>query len=224
MTGVVRVDAPATAGTIFDLVRRGVVRTRGEISRETGLAPSTVSQRVDALIDHGLIEETRSGAIATGGRQPRLLQLRPEAGAVASAALGARHVVLRIASQSGDEIVTLSEEIDVSTGAEATIDAIWSALRREMKKAGIAPSTLRGIAIGLPAPVDSSTGTVSSSAQLPGWDHLDLHEVIRRHTAVPVVLANDANLLATAEHRLADPAVRHMLAVKIGRASCRERV
>jgi predicted NBD/HSP70 family sugar kinase len=210
-----RVDPPASSGAVFSLIRQGIAQTRRDISRFTSLAPSTVSLRVEALIDEGLIEEAeREGS--TGGRQPRVLRVRGEAGTVASAALGARHFTLALADMVGRPIDVTEVPIDVASGPTVIVDKIWSSVEAALARCGLAPSSLRGIALGVPAPVDSRLGTVSSSAQLPGWDHLDLYALLRGHTPTPAVIENDANLLAMAEHRLAGPAVENMLAVKVG--------
>jgi MarR family len=53
--------------------------TRTEIARRTGLARSTVAQRVDALLAHRLVYEV-GGTTSTGGRPPTALAFNHEAG------------------------------------------------------------------------------------------------------------------------------------------------
>ncbi|WP_345517126.1 winged helix-turn-helix domain-containing protein [Streptomyces yanii] len=53
-------------GEVLALISSGAVATRADIARITGLARSTVSQRVDALIAHGFVDEDADGA-STGG-------------------------------------------------------------------------------------------------------------------------------------------------------------
>ncbi len=62
-------------GQVLKLISSGAVTTRADIARLTGLARSTVSQRVDALVAHGFVDEEADGP-STGGRPPRRLQLR----------------------------------------------------------------------------------------------------------------------------------------------------
>ncbi|WP_431278948.1 winged helix-turn-helix transcriptional regulator [Leifsonia poae] len=47
----------SSAGAILDLIRSGHSRSRAEIARSTGLSPTTVAQRIDALIDAGYLRE-----------------------------------------------------------------------------------------------------------------------------------------------------------------------
>ncbi|PJT51136.1 sugar kinase, partial [Streptomyces albidoflavus] len=57
-------------GEVLALISSGAARTRADIARLTGLARSTVSSRVDALIAHGFVDEAAEGG-STGGRPPR---------------------------------------------------------------------------------------------------------------------------------------------------------
>ena len=47
----------ATAGEVFSLVRDGIVATRSDIARLTGLSRTAVAARVQALLDSGLVAE-----------------------------------------------------------------------------------------------------------------------------------------------------------------------
>ena len=58
------------AGSVLRLIRSGHSVTRAALARETGLARSTVAQRVDALLAAGLIYEA-GDTESTGGAAPR---------------------------------------------------------------------------------------------------------------------------------------------------------
>ncbi|NDZ87465.1 MarR family transcriptional regulator, partial [Streptomyces sp. SID10115] len=55
---------PSSPGEVLALLRTGAAQTRADIARMTGLARSTVSQRVDALIAHGFLAEEADGGSA----------------------------------------------------------------------------------------------------------------------------------------------------------------
>ena len=63
-------SAVAGAGDLLSLLRDGEPRTRSELAAVTGLARSTVTQRVDALLASGLLAPA-GAAVSTGGRPPR---------------------------------------------------------------------------------------------------------------------------------------------------------
>src|ERR1700750_1125207 len=84
-TGAFRLPSLTGPGAVLRLLRHGEALTRADVARQTGLARSTVAQRIDALIAHGLVSEV-TGAASTGGRPPTVLALNRDAGVV----LGAR--------------------------------------------------------------------------------------------------------------------------------------
>ena len=58
---------PVGAGRVLGLIRDGEAVTRADIARRTGLARSTVAQRVEALMAHRFVYEA-GGTASTGGR------------------------------------------------------------------------------------------------------------------------------------------------------------
>src|SRR4051812_49690076 len=63
-------SSPTGAGALLQLVRDGTATTRAELARYTGLARSTVAQRVDALIAADLLYEAAGGQSTGGGPPP----------------------------------------------------------------------------------------------------------------------------------------------------------
>ncbi|WP_369371296.1 winged helix-turn-helix transcriptional regulator [Promicromonospora sp. Populi] len=64
-----RVAASRLEREILVLVSSGRAGSRKEIAESLGIAPSTVSQRVQAMLASGVLEETGEGA-SSGGRRP----------------------------------------------------------------------------------------------------------------------------------------------------------
>ena len=77
-------------GRLVSLIAQQKTSTRAELARITGLARSTISQRVDQLLTLGVLVEVGEG-LSSGGRRPTILALNPEAGVVLAADLGATH-------------------------------------------------------------------------------------------------------------------------------------
>ena len=65
-------------GVVLSHIRSGDAVTRATLAQRTGLARSTVAQRVDALLESGLIYEA-GDSVSTGGRRPGLLAFNPRA-------------------------------------------------------------------------------------------------------------------------------------------------
>ena len=92
--------ASGSAGALLHLIRDGVAVTRADLARVTGLARSTIAQRVDALLEHGFVYEA-GGSASTGGRPPMVLALNREAGVVLAADLGATHARVAVSDLGG---------------------------------------------------------------------------------------------------------------------------
>jgi glucokinase len=72
------------------------------------------------------------------------------------------------------------------------------------------PFVTVGVSFG--GPVEADGRTVRRSMHVPGWEGLQLADRLEREFGVPVVVANDADAAALAEHRFgAGRGVRHLL-------------
>ncbi|ANY08942.1 ROK family transcriptional regulator [Pseudonocardia sp. HH130630-07] len=202
-------------GAIFHLVRSGLAASRRDIARWSGLAPSTVSLRVESLVRAGLLQESGAPGRRTG-RTPRTLQVRADGPLVASVVLGPSGAELVLADLRGRTRATDRIDIDVGRGPDAVLPELRSHAGRVAGTVADSAGELAGWAVGLPAPVDAERRTVSASAQLPGWERADLVALMGHSTPTPTILENDANLLAVAEHEHTPAPVRHLIAVKLG--------
>ena len=89
---------------VLDHVRAHGASSRAELAQATGLGRSVLTQRVDALLDHGLLAEDGVG-VSTGGRAPRLLRFRADAGYLLVADLGATSTDVALADLAGEILV-----------------------------------------------------------------------------------------------------------------------
>ncbi|MFK4804998.1 ROK family transcriptional regulator [Microbacterium sp. LWS13-1.2] len=197
---------------IVDLIARGEARSRSELAATLGLAPSTVSLRVQSLIDAGLLDERGDGT-SRGGRRPRLLGIDENSGVVLTVDLGGGHARIGAHSLSGELRETRSIPVVLADGPESTLDAVcrvFDELGRD--------TTVRAIGISLPGPVDIVTGSVTQPSRMPGWPGFRVGDHLRQRYAVTVAVDNDANLAALGEHRAQFGATGHSITVKAGTA------
>lgn len=68
-----------------------------------------------------------------------------------------------------------------------------------LRRAGIARNSLRAVGVGSPGIVEAD-GTVRLGTALPGWTGLALGQRLQRSFRCPVLVENDANAAAVAEH------------------------
>src|ERR687893_2044134 len=105
--------SPTGAGRVLSLIRDGQAVTRADLARQTGLARSTVAQRVEALLAHRLVYEA-GGSTSTGGRPPTVLAFNRSAGVVLVADLGATHARLAVTDLAGDPLAELGFDSDIA--------------------------------------------------------------------------------------------------------------
>ena len=112
--------SPTGAGRVLSLIRDGEAVTRADLARRTGLARSTVAQRVEALLAHQLVYEA-GGSASTGGRPPTVLAFNRSAGVVLVADLGATHSRLAVTDLGGTPLAERAFDTDVARGPEIVL-------------------------------------------------------------------------------------------------------
>ncbi|MDH2427025.1 ROK family transcriptional regulator [Sphaerisporangium sp. TRM90804] len=200
-------------GELLRLVALGHAESRADLARHSGLAPSSVSLRVEELIEAGLLQEEGAGA-SRGGRRPRRLRLAPQAGLLAIADLGSHHVRLGLADLSGTPLAVVEHPCDIAAGAEPTLDWICDRLEELVAARGDG-LPVRGVGIGVPGPVDPAEGTVISPSRMPGWSEYPVRAHLSARFGVPILVENDANLMAAGEY-LAWPGCENLMVLKVG--------
>ncbi|WP_055550950.1 ROK family transcriptional regulator [Streptomyces kanamyceticus] len=207
--------APSSPGEVLALLRTGAAATRADIARLTGLARSTVSQRVDALIAHGFLTEEADGG-STGGRPPRRLRLRTREHAVAGVDLGASHCRVALMDIGGETLALREDPLSIADGPGAVLGHVERALHTLLKEAGRSPDALQSIGVGVPGPVEFSTGRPVDPPIMPGWHQYPIPEFFAERFGARALVDNDVNVMALAEQRRAFPDTRYLLYIKVG--------
>jgi pyruvate formate lyase activating enzyme len=81
------------------------------------------------------------------------------------------------------------------------VDAIESAYWAALEEARVSPDRLAGVGLGFGGHTHGHRGIVLTSSNLPEWDCMPLRDAVARRLDQFVLLDNDANLGALAEHR-----------------------
>ena len=186
-------DSP---GDLLQLIRSGRARTRGELGEATGLARSTVAQRIYSLKAAGLIVESGEAAPSTGGRPPSLLDFNADAGLILAADLGATHSRVSVSNLLAESIAETSAEIEIDRGPEEVLSWLDVTFRDLLEEVGRPMSDVRGVGIGLPGPVDFARGMPVNPPIMAGWHMFGVADHCRALYGVPVLVDNDAVALA----------------------------
>ncbi|MEV4889471.1 ROK family transcriptional regulator [Nonomuraea sp. NPDC059023] len=214
MSGKERLPVTGAQGDLLRLVATGQAESRAELARLSGLAASSVSLRVEELRDAGLLVEEGSGT-SRGGRRPRRLRLSPSAGVLTVADLGAHHVRLGLLDLSGTPLAVQEREADITAGPEAVLDWLADAFDDLLETHAPPGVPLRGVGTGIPGPVDPATGRVVGPSRMPGWNNFPVADHLRARYDLPVLVENDANLMAVGEAR-SWPGADNLMVLKAG--------
>ena len=203
------------AGSLLRLIRDGEAVTRADLVRRTGLARSTVAQRLDVLLAHELVYEA-GGSASTGGRPPTLLAFNQGAGLVLVGDLGATHSRLVASDLAGVPLSEVTYDMDIAQGPEVVLAWVHERFLDLLKELGRSPRDVRGIGVGVPGPVAFSRGEPVAPPIMPGWDGFSIPRWFAAHYDAPVLVDNDVNIMALGEHWTHWRDVEHLLYVKVG--------
>jgi predicted NBD/HSP70 family sugar kinase len=179
-------------GLLLD--RGGAPATQADIARETGLAAGTVSTIVRELAAADVVT-----TVAGSGRRGTTVQLARGAGVVAGVDFGHGHVGVAISEMSGQVLCEERRQLAPRHTHTEGLSRAREMLDSLLDRVGLQRKDLRNIGMGLPAPL--SDNVVMSSAILPGWVGVNARDEAATAFGVDVLIENDANLGALAEHR-----------------------
>jgi predicted NBD/HSP70 family sugar kinase len=204
-----------SAGALLGLIRDGTAVTRARLARETGLARSTVAQRVDALLEQGLVHEA-GGSASTGGRPATVLAFNHEAGVVLVADLGASHARVAVSDLLGTPLAERASDLDIALGPETVLEWVSERFAEMLEEVGRPKKDVRAIGIGVPGPVAFDSGRPVNPPIMPGWDDFPIPEWFASRYNASVLVDNDVNIMARGEHRMHWRGTQHLLLIKVG--------
>lgn len=202
-----------SSGRLFQLFRDGEAHTKAELADLTGLARSTISLRLDPLIELGLIAPAAENS-STGGRPSSQLLITEKNYVVAGVDFGASHAVASLADFSGKILVSIETKRPISDGPEVCLRWMISEISHLLEGQGLTEKNLLAIGIGLPGPVEHSTGKPASPPIMMGWDGFDVPARVNQEFSAKVLVDNDVNVMALGERYVTYPDVDNLIFLK----------
>lgn len=188
-------------------------RASGELSRvgvmdETGLSRTTVNQRLATLLEAGLIRAVDGGE-STGGRPSSRFAFNAERAVILCADIGATGFTAAVCDLAGTTLRTVHRRVDVWDGPHAVLGLVEEAFADL-----ITDEEVWAVGVGVPGPVEHSSGRVVNPPIMTGWDGFDIVSWFQERRPVPVVVENDVNARAVAESRQTQ--TDNLIAIKMG--------
>ncbi len=185
---------------VLDLVRSGSALTRPELIRRSGLGRTVVTQRVDQLVERGLLENGGLGS-STGGRAPRELHFRAEAGYILVGEFGATSLSVGLADLAGRLVGQREQLLDIAVGPDKALGRLDELFEELLTSSSVPTTSLWGVGIGLPGPVEFASGRPVAPPIMPGWDGYPVRDRLAAGYDAPVWVDNEVNLMALGEWR-----------------------
>jgi predicted NBD/HSP70 family sugar kinase len=212
------VRSPASVegcGLLLNLLRGRSSSTISELSAAMGLSRSTVMQRLEYLLERGLVLN-EPGANGSRGRPAVLSRFNPTAGVVLAAQIGMTGSRLAATDLVGELLAERFIPSDVPAGPDQMLADLETTFDELLEETGQAPADVAGIGVGIPSSVELLT--YSRSLGLPGeaWNRSYFEQSLRERYGAPVFLDLDVNLLALAERRQGWPDSEVFICVKLG--------
>lgn len=169
--------------------------TQAELARQAGLAPATVSNIIRRLKAEGTVSVEHDAR-----RRRRLVRLTPASGVVAGLDYGHRHLSVALADRSHQVLAERRTSLGPGLSADQALDLGAALLDEALQETKTPHSAVKAVGMGLPAPINSSSGQVGALSILPGWVGVNAAQLASERLDLPVYVDNEANLGAWAEH------------------------
>ena len=186
--------------TLLGHVHRAGQISRASLTTLTGLNRSTVGALVADLVERNLVVEGEAVGHGTPGRPSPLVKPRPDSVVVLAVEVEVATISFAVAGLGGrlHERVRVDRAPDRRT-PEATADDLAELIRDAMRRLSDRPILALGVAVA--GIVRQSDGFVHVAPNLQ-WHNVPLAEMLadRSGNTLPVLMANDADLGALAEH------------------------
>jgi glucokinase-like ROK family protein len=179
-------------------VRKSGPTSRSHLVMEAGMGKAVVAQYVDLLERQGIVMGMGIGE-SRGGRRPRLLRFRAERGLIGAIDLGATSVDVAVTDLSAAVLAHHEEPADVAAGPQPLLDRATVILTDLLARTGHRPADLWGVGMGVPGPVEFSTGTPVAPPIMPGWGDFSIRGYLGRAFPCPIYVDNDVNIHAVGE-------------------------
>jgi len=115
--------------------------------------------------------------------------------------LGGTSMLAVVLDAQGKVLSSAGRKAKAELGAKGVVNRVVSLIRKVLASAELTDEDIGGVGLGIPGPVDPSTGHVFLCANLgESWADLDLADVLQERLGIRPYIENDVNVAAVGEH------------------------
>ncbi|UJF34947.1 ROK family protein [Paenibacillus hexagrammi] len=113
--------------------------------------------------------------------------------------IGGTKTAIGIVDEQGTIAAKHTIKTDLSISPPQMVEQIAAAVKELLHQHSIEDSSILGIGIGAPGPLDPAGGRITCPPNLPGWQDFPLVKELERHLPYPIRMENDATAATLAE-------------------------
>lgn len=174
---------------VFDLIRRakdGVSRVA--LANQTGLSRQTVSNVVSRLLKAGWVHEGKRLSSPGRGKPRTMLHARADAAFAVGVHVEPASISAIVMDANGG--IRARGEFGWESDPARAVNSI-GALVRELIEA-VPADRILGLGCSVPGPIDLEQGVFVDPPTLPGWDGVQLRELVQQATGLETFMQKDS--------------------------------
>ena len=172
------------------------------LAQRLGLSRATISNIMDMLLQEGLVREGHLlDATSKGGRRAVLVHFNADIGRILGIDVGRTHLTMVLTNLAPDVLFQRSVGFDTERGPEICLPILVSEIRTFVEASTVKWETIAGIGLGIPGPLSADQHRLHSPPHMPGWDNIDIWDILQQAFHKPLYMENDANIGALSEVR-----------------------
>ncbi|MGJ7441308.1 ROK family transcriptional regulator [Aquipuribacter sp. MA13-6] len=176
--------------------------TRIELSRRTGLSPTTITRVVSQLLQEGCVAEAETVTRGRTGRPGTQVAVVPSACGVLGVHLGVGAVRFGLVDAGGNDHGREGFDYDPRCDAETVLTRVAVALSEmRARRTPGSPDRTLGVGVAVPGPVDDFGRRLLMPMNL-GWRDVPVADLLEERLGLPVVVEHNVRAMALAEARV----------------------
>lgn len=184
--------------SVINLIRLKKLTSRIELSKETGLKTSTISNIINSLLEKGLVVEKGIGESSLG-RKPKLIKLNHLVFYLIGVEIDITHITAGLMDVWGNLAIKIETPLNEGQNESEVMSIVIHSIRDLLKRAEEKHQEVRGIGIGVMGLVDPESGVLHFSLH-HNWKNLPIKSMLEEEFNLPVIVDNDSRAMALGEH------------------------
>lgn len=185
--------------TILSIVQKKGPLSKKELTILTGYKLTTLNRFMKKLLQIKLVEEVGTND-STGGRPSSVYDINKKDFYVIGVDISRLYTKICLSNLKIDIIECIDFKMDNKSTPEKVISNIIDIICQFEKK--YKNKTILGVGIGTVGPINRDKGIILNPKNFPceGWYNIDIVDIIKEKTFLPVILDNGSNLAALSEY------------------------